>query len=60
MRGLSGSPVVTVRTPAFFWELFFFVFLEALKLSPKLSPLPLLGEYQMARSQVCQLDGSAQ
>lgn len=57
MQGLSGSPVVTARAPAFFWELFFLFFWKLLNCPLSTVLCPHFGEDQMV--QVCQTDDSA-
>lgn len=54
MQGLPGSPIVTARVPAFFWELFpfFFFFLKLLNCPPSSLPALISESDQMAHSQV--------
>lgn len=60
MRGLSGSPVVTGRAPASFWELFFSLSWKLLNCPPNTHLRLRFGEGQMARPQVFQPDGAAE
>lgn len=59
MQGLSGSPTVTVRAPAFFWELFFLFFWKLLNCPPCSLLCLHFREDQMAHSQVYPPDGLA-